>query len=49
MLGNGVGKGRMTRDVQLRQLKKWAFYGLSSGEVTLRDHAQQARFRRAPH
>ena len=23
------------------------FYGLSSGEVTLRDHAQQARFRRS--
>ena len=47
MLGNGVGKGRLTRDVQLRESKKWAFYGLSSGEVTLRDHAQQARFRRS--
>src|SRR4051812_8081193 len=47
MLGNGVGKGRLTRDVQLRESKKWSFYGLSSGEVTLRDHTQQARFRRS--
>jgi putative DNA primase/helicase len=47
MLGNGVGKGRLTREVQLRETKKWAFYGLSSGEVTLRDHAQQARFKRS--
>ena len=47
MLGNGVGKGRLTRTLLLREPPKWMFYGLSSGEVTLRDHTSQARFRRS--
>ncbi len=42
---NGKGKGRMQADTTLREVKQWRLAVLSSGELTLSDHAQSAGIR----
>jgi putative DNA primase/helicase len=42
LLGNGQGKSRMTRNIGLRNKLTWTFLYVSSGEVTLADHAASA-------
>ena len=39
MLANGQGKGRMTKTIGMRRRLSWTILLLSSGEVTLREHA----------
>jgi uncharacterized protein (DUF927 family) len=40
MLANGQGKGRMTKTVGMRRRLSWTILLLSSGEVTLKEHAE---------
>lgn len=42
MLANGQGKGRMTKTIGMRRRLSWTILLLSSGEVTLREHAETA-------
>lgn len=42
MLANGQGKGRMTKTIGMRRRLSWTILLLSSGEVTLREHAGTA-------
>jgi uncharacterized protein (DUF927 family) len=43
MLANGQGKGRMSKAISLRRRLSWTILILSSGEITLREHAETAR------
>jgi putative DNA primase/helicase len=40
MLGNGEGKGRLTNLIVPQRKKQWRLLFLSSGEITLSDHAE---------
>ncbi len=40
MLGNGEGKGRLTNLIVSQRKKQWRLLFLSSGEITLADHAE---------
>jgi putative DNA primase/helicase len=40
MLGNGEGKQRMTQAITLQKKKRWRLLFLSTGEVTLSEHAE---------
>ena len=40
MLGNGEGKGRLTNLIVPQRKKQWRLLFLSSGEITLADHAE---------
>lgn len=42
MLANGQGKGRSRQDGELRERKQWRLLFLSTGELSLEDHAEQA-------
>ncbi|MEH8229849.1 DUF927 domain-containing protein [Aeromonas veronii] len=42
MLANGQGKGRSRQDGELRQRKSWRLLFLSTGELSLEDHAAAA-------
>ena len=42
MLANGQGKGRMTKTIGTRRRLSWTILFLSSGELTLREHAETA-------
>lgn len=42
MLGNGSGKGRMTKSIATRRKLQWCLIFVSSGEITLADHAASA-------
>jgi uncharacterized protein (DUF927 family) len=42
MLANGQGKGRMTKSIGMRRRITWTILLLSSGEVTLKEHAESA-------
>jgi uncharacterized protein (DUF927 family) len=42
MLGNGGGKNRMTKNITPRRSAKWELIYMSSGELTLSDHAASA-------
>lgn len=42
MLANGQGKGRMTKSIGARRRLSWTILLLSSGEITLREHAEAA-------
>jgi putative DNA primase/helicase len=42
MLANGQGKGRMTKTIGTRRRLSWTILLLSSGELTLREHAETA-------
>jgi putative DNA primase/helicase len=42
MLANGQGKGRMTKTIGMRRRLSWTILLLSSGELTLREHAETA-------
>ena len=42
LLGNGSGKGRMSRNIGTRKRLSWSLLFVSAGEVTLADHAQTA-------
>jgi len=42
MLANGQGKGRMTKTIAMRRRLSWTILILSSGEITLREHAESA-------
>lgn len=41
-LGNGVGRARMNRNLALRPVIAWRTLFLSSGEITLEEHASKA-------
>jgi uncharacterized protein (DUF927 family)/5S rRNA maturation endonuclease (ribonuclease M5) len=45
MLSNGQGKSRATGSAALRPIRSWLLLFLSSGEITLSEHAQAARVR----
>jgi uncharacterized protein (DUF927 family) len=45
MLANGQGKARATASAALRPIRTWRLLFLSSGEITLSEHAQAARVR----
>lgn len=40
MLGNGEGKGRLTNLIIPQRKKHWRSMFLSSGEITISDHAE---------
>ncbi len=40
MLANGQGKGRMTKNIGTRRRLTWTLLFLSSGEITLNEHAE---------
>lgn len=40
MLANGQGKGRMTKTIGMRRRLSWTILILSSGEITLKEHAE---------
>lgn len=42
MLANGQGKGRSRQDGELRERKAWRLLFLSTGELSLEDHAAEA-------
>ena len=42
MLANGQGKGRSQQDGELRERKAWRLLFLSTGELSLEDHAAEA-------
>lgn len=42
MLANGQGKGRMSKAIAMRRRLSWTILILSSGEITLREHAETA-------
>ena len=42
MLANGQGKGRSKQDGELRERKAWRLLFLSTGELSLEDHAAEA-------
>ncbi|MEQ1120145.1 DUF927 domain-containing protein [Acinetobacter seifertii] len=41
MLANGLGKGRMSRQLAMRELKRWDLNFLSNGECSLKDIMQE--------
>ena len=41
MLANGLGKGRMNRQLAMRELKRWDLNFLSNGECSLKDIMQE--------
>jgi putative DNA primase/helicase len=45
LLGNGCGKTRMTRGISVKKSLSWTLLYVSSGELTLAEHAQTAGFR----
>lgn len=45
MLGNGEGKGRLTNLIVPQRKKQWRLLFLSSGEITLSDHAESGGVR----
>jgi putative DNA primase/helicase len=42
MIANGQGKGRMNSDIELRRNSNWAVTVISTGELTLQQHATAA-------
>ena len=42
LLGNGIGKSRMSRNISARKKLTWRLLFVSAGEITLADHAQSA-------
>ncbi len=41
MVANGKGKTRMTKDLQMREIKDWRLLYLSSGEFTIKDYIKK--------
>jgi hypothetical protein len=45
LIGHGHSKGRMTREIKPRETPSWSLTGLSTGEISLREHAGQSRYK----